>query len=182
MCLSAITCFTCIDLVTERQLGKARSQCAGAFSHRSRIKTNFTLKLTLIMTLKRWRWYPYCVTGILLKGPFVFLPRVVPAYSTELSTHLCKHEARSPVACRIASAYDPSAEKRGPYLGEKGEVNCLCIAMETERRQGCQRNVAGLVIVTAPSTLGMCTTLYAPTHTLLHLCLCARLPIKQLGK
>lgn len=57
----------------------------------------------------------YCVTGILLKGPFVFLARTL---SRTLSSHLHRHDARSPLGL-VARVYDLWRNKEAPYPWEK---------------------------------------------------------------
>lgn len=106
------------------------------------------------------------VMSIVLLHPAWNVPLFSCAHLISSPQHILKKKKKIPVASYIARVYDPQKSIRVPFI--KRDVNCPFIAMATQWRRGCQSNLAGLIIHT-PCTPGMCTTLYAPAHTLLHL-------------
>ena len=139
MCRVQITCFTCIDLVIDKKHRKGEeSICCTKTGNRFGLKTFLTLNnshpIVGIMTV-----ISYCVPGILLKCPFVLLARtfiriLIPVTSVQ-------PRSAGEIFSLLTYGVNPPVRIK--------EVNCLSIAMDTERGdRGCQRNLAGLINVT----------------------------------
>lgn len=124
----------------------------------------------------------YCVTGILLKCPFVFLARTLFALWFAHSHHICTTMTRG--AFSVTSLW-PMAWKPHHLALNIKEVNCLSIAMDTERAEtGLPEKPGG----TNHCNRSICTgdvhdTLRTGTHITAPLSLCSCfffLSIKQL--